>query len=124
MNQYGQMKIEIQAKIQKVITDRKAWSQMLGDDVSNTNGIIKPYEMITEMDYYAWPGGYSLFYFTKDGGVLCPKCVNKNLELLSDEDDPQWYVIGCEMNEENDDMYCENCGEQIESAYGEDDSDE
>lgn len=27
---------------------------------------------------YAWPGGYPIYYVTRDGGVLCPDCVRKN----------------------------------------------
>ena len=69
---------------------------------------------------YAWPGGYPLFYFAKDCGVLCPDCVNGNLELVKDPDDPQWYVVGADVNWEDTSMYCDNCNKTIESAYGED----
>ena len=118
-NKWERMKKEVQDRIKKVVADRKLWSAMLGDDLNNSKGIIKPYGMITDMDYYAWPGGYPMFYITGDGGVLCPKCVNENLELL-DEFDPQWYVIGYDVNYEDEHLYCDHCGEKIESAYGED----
>ncbi len=71
-------------------------------------------------DYYAWPGGYPLFYITIDYGILCPKCCNENKDLLSDEYDPQWYVIAYEVNWEDENMYCDHCNEKIESAYGDD----
>ena len=84
-------------------------------------------ELLKEMrekgayDYYAWPGGYPLFYTTEDGGILCPKCCNENNELLNDEFDKQWFVIGYEVNWEDDNIYCDHCYEKIESAYGEKD---
>jgi len=68
---------------------------------------------------YAWPGGYPLFYITKDGGVLCPKCVNENLELV-EGDDPQWRIVAYDINYEDTELYCDNCNEKIESAYGDD----
>ena len=74
-----------------------------------------------EYDYYAWPGGYPFFYITEDGGILCPKCCNENKELLNDEYDSQWFVIGYEVNWEDGELYCNHCYEKIESAYGEKD---
>ena len=68
---------------------------------------------------YAWPGGYPLFYITKDGGVLCSKCVNENLELV-EGDDPQWRIVAYDINYEDRELYCDNCNEKIESAYGDD----
>ena len=82
-------------------------------------------ELLKEMrekgkyDYYAWPGGYPLFYTTEDGGILCPKCCNENNELLNDEFDKQWFVIGYEVNWEDGELYCDHCYEKIESAYDE-----
>lgn len=70
---------------------------------------------------HAWPGGYPIYYITADCGTLCPDCVNKNLKLLNDKNDKQWYVVGAECNYENDSLYCDNCNKQIESAYGEPD---
>ena len=74
-----------------------------------------------EYDYFVWPGGYPLFYITKDYGILCPKCCNKNKELLNDEYDKQWFVIDYEVNWEDGELYCDHCYEKIESAYGEED---
>jgi len=69
----------------------------------------------------AWPGCYPLYYLTKDCGVLCPDCVNNNNELVTDPDDPQWYIVAFDINYENTSLHCENCGNRIESAYGDDD---
>lgn len=83
-------------------------------------------------DYYAWPGGYPLFYLCADGGILCPKCANENKEvyITSDDktseekenrfDDPQWHVIAVDINYEDTTMYCDHCNAHIVSAYGDD----
>ena len=60
-------------------------------------------------DQFAWPGGYPIWYRTKDSGTLCAGCANKNLKLTLG-DDPQWriiygYVDYCEGLE-----YCDHCG--------------
>ena len=62
---------------------------------------------------YAWPGGYQLFYLDRDNNVLCPACANEN-----DDFDPP--ISACDINYEDDFMFCEHCSNQIESAYGED----
>lgn len=73
-------------------------------------------------DHYAWPGGYPLFYVTKDSGVLCPTCANENAELCKDKDDPQWYIVATDANWEDPDLYCDHCNKRIESTYAEDDA--
>ena len=35
------------------------------------------------LDAYAWPGRYPIFYQCRDGGVLCPKCVNEEIDLIA-----------------------------------------
>ena len=71
---------------------------------------------------YAWPGGYPLFYLTADDGVLCPACVEAEVEAIagaeSDEDD-QWRIVAADVNWEDSYLYCDHCNERIESAYAE-----
>jgi len=67
---------------------------------------------------YSFPGGYPLYYITKDGGVLCADCANDDRPANVDEFDAQWYITDAEVNYEDDSLYCDNCGKQIESAYG------
>jgi hypothetical protein len=71
-------------------------------------------------------GCYPLYFVTKDGGTLDPKTVKDNLLLVGravrDRNDPQWEVIGCDVNWENPDMYDDHTGDRIESAYAEDSS--
>lgn len=69
---------------------------------------------------FTFPGGYPLYYVVKDGGVLCPKCARmaESEGLTDDPDDPQWCIIACDINYEDDTLYCDHCGDNIESAYG------
>lgn len=60
---------------------------------------------------HAFPGGYPLYYLGHDNAVLCPKCANKEA-LLS--------LVGRDINYEDSDLRCEECGKRIESAYAED----
>ena len=59
---------------------------------------------------YAWPGGYPMFYLTRDNDVLCPSCANETPED----------VIGGDANWEDPHLYCDGCNERIESAYADD----
>ena len=65
------------------------------------------------LPYHAWPGLYPLFYMDKCGNVLCPTCANRNVDQAQE-------VIDVAINEENEYLYCNDCGSKIESAYGED----
>jgi hypothetical protein len=68
-----------------------------------------------KLDSYAWPGGYPLFYVTRDNMVICPDCANK--EGMNEDQEP----IACDVNWEDDSLYCEDCGKRIASAYAEED---
>jgi hypothetical protein len=79
------------------------------------------------LDFYAWPGGYPMYYVTKDNGVLCPQCANDNSALClaapdSMDFDPQWALVDFDINYEDTDLYCDHCNNRIESAYAEDDN--
>lgn len=59
----------------------------------------------------AWPGMYPLFYFAESTGqTFCPDCANQK--------DAEPEVTHVDINYENEDMYCDGCGNKIESAYG------
>ena len=77
------------------------------------------------LDAYAWPGGYPMFYVCSDGGCLCPKCTNKEIDLIDsairDNDNSGWRVVGADVNWEDSSLICDNCNSRIESAYAEDD---
>ena len=77
-----------------------------------------------EWERWAWPGGYPLYYLCEDGGVLCSKCVNKEIELTASTDgsDPWWKLVAVDVNYEDPRLECEHCGEFCESAYAESDN--
>lgn len=72
---------------------------------------------------YAWPGGYPTFFITSDGAALCHGCAKKEqeriIESIKEHDRDGWRVAACDVNWEDTNLHCDNCSEQIESAYGE-----
>jgi hypothetical protein len=74
---------------------------------------------------YAWPGGYPMFYVFRDGGCICPKCVNDNIELIDADmrhgrvwnSHGGWAIDAADVNYEDADLHCDHCSERIESAY-------
>lgn len=71
---------------------------------------------------YAWPGGYPLYLICADSEALCFDCAKTEYKSLARgmrDHDKQWTVLGCEINYEDNDLFCAHCNQQIESAYGE-----
>ena len=74
-----------------------------------------------EWPSWEWLGGYPIAYYTHDGGCLCPKCANENLNLTLDKDYDQWCIVAQEINYEDNGLQCDNCYANIPAAYGFDD---
>lgn len=69
-----------------------------------------------ELDAYAWPGGYPILYLDRDNSTLCAKCAT---ESLKDPDEvPQFKPVACDIYYEGPTLQCDQCGTDIESAYG------
>ena len=73
---------------------------------------------------HAWPGGYPIFYIAEDGGILCsrPECANgpevvAETALIPCDRDPQWHIVGQEVNWEDESLFCDHCGKLVECAY-------
>jgi hypothetical protein len=64
-----------------------------------------------ELPKWAWPGGYPLYYVDAQNSALCPVCANKS--------EYPYPVVACDINWEDPDFYCMDCGERIPSAYAE-----
>jgi hypothetical protein len=67
---------------------------------------------------WAWPGGYPFFYLDGDNSVLCVNCARRSDE--AEDELEQFRPIAYDVNYEDEDLYCDDCSERIESAYGED----
>ena len=76
-----------------------------------------------EAGAYAFPGGYPRFFITSDGEALSFESAQKNKALIieainTDDKSGGWQVIGCDINWEDQHLYCANSNKKIESAYG------
>ncbi len=72
---------------------------------------------------YAWPGGYPRFAVTSDGAALCMACCRREYRQISEAVRHQlqdgWQVEGFDINWEDNELHCDQCNAQIESAHGE-----
>ena len=67
---------------------------------------------------YAFPGGYPLFAVTSDGACLCHKCCSTERESIgTTTGDDGWCVAGLDINYEDSELLCDNCGTVVEAAY-------
>lgn len=73
---------------------------------------------------HAWPGGYPMYLITSGGDALCYACGRKNLRCIipsiATKSTDGWRVVATKINWEGHELACDQCGERIESAYGED----
>lgn len=72
--------------------------------------------------------GYPIYYLTHDYAPLCHNCVNHNIRQSADEiknpdRSDSYRPVAYEVNWEAPDLHCDQCGNQIESAYGDDNAD-
>jgi hypothetical protein len=75
---------------------------------------------------YTSVGCYPLLYVFTDGGCLCADCVNGNIDEIDSANRGSvarnshggWAVDAVDVNYEDDSLFCDHCGERIESAYG------
>lgn len=72
----------------------------------------------------AWPGGYPLYFITADSEPLSfasvRECLREIMEAMTnDHGAPSWRIVGCEINQEDPNLYCSHSNERIESAYAE-----
>lgn len=72
---------------------------------------------------YAWPGAYPKFFITHDGAALCHECTRKEFRTIADStrhnSHDGWRIVGEDVNWEDPALYCDHCGNRIESAYAE-----
>ena len=91
---------------------------------ANSANRIHAKNLVNACDYdYTSLGGYPVFALTLDGGILCPACVRVNKgqvyhNTLDRHGDKQWSLAAVDVHWEGEPLICDNCNEEIESAYG------
>ena len=83
------------------------------DEIRNDKG---------ELPAYAWPGGYPIAYLFGDGETCCPACANGDAVDRQDDPDMAWHIVGYFAHYEGPPIECANCHDEIESAYGDPES--
>jgi hypothetical protein len=71
---------------------------------------LEDYLINGKLRSYTAIGAYPLTYLTASA-VLCPQCASANLRA----------VTIAAINWEDPDLYCDECGDRVESAYAESD---
>lgn len=70
---------------------------------------------------YAWPGGYPLYLICSDSSCLCVKCGKTEYRQIAHsirhDIRDGWKVEVTDVNWEDEDLYCDHCGDAIECAY-------
>jgi len=70
---------------------------------------------------YAWPGGYEIFLFTADGGLLCTPCARTEYKQIvysrmHGTRSDGWYVDGIDATCNTDyDVICDHCNRNLNS---------
>jgi len=90
---------------------------MISDKTAlNTDGYKLPDGSFRAYSSY---GCYTIFYVTKDGGVLCAKCATSDGQT-TDPYDPQWFLVGVDVHWEGEPLTCAHCEGEIEPSYPDD----
>ena len=70
---------------------------------------------------YAWPGGYPRFFITSDGAALsfaAAKAERRNIiASIAHRTNDGWRIVGCDINWEDQQLYCDHTNARIEPAY-------
>lgn len=71
---------------------------------------------------WAWPGGYPLYLISADSEPLsfesARECFREICDAMTnDYGAPSWRIVGCEINEEDQQLYCSHSGQRIEASY-------
>lgn len=79
--------------------------------------------MATKLEKFAWPGGYTLLYvFTQSNEhlVLCWECAMKATQGIENKSEEYegYKQIGSYINWEGESSWCDDCGVELPSEYG------
>lgn len=85
-----------------------------GDCTMATQKLLKAVgvDTVERLPEFAWPGGYPIVYMDTNGTELCTPCARRAAEYSGET--TNYYI-----HYEGPPIHCENdCGAEIESAYG------
>ena len=82
------------------------------------NSIIEQVKLAIRKGF-AWPGGYPLSLFTRDGAILCPDCAKENFRSVCQETkdkawDTGWGIEGVDVCWEGDN-HCDHCNKNVDA---------
>lgn len=76
---------------------------------------------VVSIKWGANSGGYEKYqyFITADGGCLAIETVLNEFHVVdfNDENDPQWHIVGVDVNYENHDLYDDHTNQLIPAAY-------
>lgn len=83
---------------------------------------VKDFNAALKEGPYTSIGSYPVFFLTDDGGTLSYKTAKKEAReirrAIREESRDGWRVVAADVNWEDTEMYDDQTGELIESAYG------
>lgn len=72
---------------------------------------------------YAWPGGYPVYFVTRDGAALSAEAVREQFAQVCydhlNDCSTGWRIDGGAVNYEDADLFCAHTNKRIPSAYAE-----
>lgn len=87
--------------------------------IQNTRDLAEAFKQGKYTSY----GCYPLFFLTSDGATLSHDAVRANyaaiVQSIRENLDDGWRVVAHDVNWEDPELYCDDTGERIESAYAE-----
>ena len=75
--------------------------------------LIKLRQSDGKLPAYAWPGGYPLLYLDYENSALCSSCATESMKDIV----PQFRPVAYDIYYEGPTLFCDQCNEEIESAY-------
>jgi len=71
------------------------------------------------LESHAWPGGYPILYLDRENSAMCPACAIRCDDEETAERHPEFVPVAAFIHWEGQPITCDDCGNEIESAYGE-----
>jgi hypothetical protein len=115
---------------------RPLWSRHCGTDAfADPARRSHAFKAALRAGMHAWPGGYPLAFTMRDGGMVCYSCARAEARAILAEcryarhhggagSDPGLLPGWVEIQWESYGETCDMCGAEIESAYGDPDTDD